>query len=395
MTPVLRSAVIGTGFIGPQHVDAIRRGGLADVVVVASNDGPQAEAVARALGIEHHTTDVASVLNDPSIDVVHICTPNATHADLARAALRAGKHVVLEKPIALTADDANELVAVARETGRHAAVSFTYRGYPMVRHARRMVANGDLGEVRLVHGAYLQDWLLEATDYNWRIDPVTGGRSRAVADIGSHWFDMLEFVTGRRVQAVFADLATFVRERQRPTMEVEAFGTAHGPTELVRVESEDAATILLRLEGGARATCLVSQVSPGRKNSFGFEIAGATRSLEWQQESPERLWLGSRHGGSQVLARELPETPHASGVPALPAGHPEGWGEALRDLLRPFYAAIAADVVPPAYGEPSPYPTFADGARAAEFVEAALRSAAEGRWADVGIRERTSGGARP
>ena len=145
MTPVLRSAVIGTGFIGPQHVDAIRRGGLADVVVVASNDGPQAEAVARALGIEHHTTDVASVLNDPTIDVVHICTPNATHADLARAALRAGKHVVLEKPIALTADDANELVAVARETGRHAAVSFTYRGYPMVRYARRMVANGDLG----------------------------------------------------------------------------------------------------------------------------------------------------------------------------------------------------------------------------------------------------------
>jgi predicted dehydrogenase len=186
---MLRAAVIGTGFVGPHHVDGIRRGGYAEVVAIVGTDQRRTEERARALGVPRGTADAGTILRDPDIDVVHVCTPNATHLEYARAALEAGKHVVVEKPLALTAADADELVRLAAERGLHGAVAFTYRGYPMVRRARTVVADGELGEVRLVHGAYLQDWLLEASDYNWRLESGLGGASRAVADIGSHWFD--------------------------------------------------------------------------------------------------------------------------------------------------------------------------------------------------------------
>jgi predicted dehydrogenase len=383
MSGRLRSAVVGTGFVGPHHVDAIRRGGFADVVVLAGNVAAQVEEKAQALGIARWTTDVEGVMADPAIDVVHIATPNHTHEALGLAALAAGRHVVLEKPLSLDSAGAARLVAAAAASGRHAAVAFTYRGYPMVRRARALVAAGDIGELRLGHGAYLQDWLLEATDWNWRIDPGVGGRSRAVADIGSHWFDTLEFTTGRQVEAVFADLATFVSQRARPTDDVEAFAGASGPAEQVRVASEDAGILVLRLEGGARATCLVSQVSPGHRNAMTIELGGSRRSLAWAQETPETLWMGARERASQVLVREPGDGYAAPGVPPLPGGHPEGWSEAMRDLFRPFYAAIAAGAPPPAPGAAAPYPTFADGARAVRFVDAVLESARTGRWAEI------------
>ncbi len=383
MSRRLHSAVVGTGFVGPHHVDAIRRGGFADVAVLAGNVAAQVEAKAHALGIEAWTTDVDAVLGDPAIDVVHIATPNDTHEALGLAALAAGRHVVLEKPLSLDSLGAARLVVAAAAAGRHAAVTFTYRGYPMVRRARALVAAGEIGELRLAHGAYLQDWLLEATDWNWRIDPGAGGRSRAVADIGSHWFDALEFTTGRSVEAVFADLATFVRQRARPVDEVEAFGRAGGAAEQVRVLSEDAGVLILRLDGGARATCLVSQVSPGHKNAMTIELAGSRRSLAWAQETPETLWLGARDHASRLLVREPGDGYAAPGVPPLPSGHPEGWSESMRDLFRPFYAAIAAGTPPPAPGATAPYPTFADGARAVRFVDAALESARTGRWAEI------------
>jgi predicted dehydrogenase len=262
-------------------------------------------------------------------------------------------------------------------------VAFTYRGYPMVARARELIARGDLGTLRLVHGAYLQDWLADPTDWNWRVEPEAGGASRAVADIGTHWFDTVEHVTGERVEAVFADLATFMPIRQRPRGGVEAFGKAAGETEAVSITSEDAATILVRFAGGGRGSCVISQVSPGNKNAFSFEVAGEHQSLAWQQERPERLVVRSRDA-STTLARS-PEPRPGPGIPPLPAGHPEGWSDALRDLFRPFYAAIAAggEASDVRDGDSAPYPTLEAGARALRFVDAVLRSSREERWTSL------------
>jgi predicted dehydrogenase len=380
VTP-LRAAVIGAGFVGPHHVDAIRRTGYAEVVALAGTDSNRTAAKAAALGVPRSTADAEGLLDDPDIDVVHICTPNASHVAMAASAMRAGKHVVIEKPIATDTAGAEQLVSISRETARHAMVAFTYRGYPMVQRARALVAHGDLGTLRLVHGAYLQDWLADPSDWNWRVDPVAGGASRAVADIGTHWFDTVEYVTGERITAVLADLATFVPLRHRPRgAATEAFSRAAGETEEIAVTSEDAATILVRFAGGGRGSCVISQVSPGNKNAFSFEIAGEGQSLGWHQERPERLVVRSRTA-STTLARTPDGRPDA-GIPPLPAGHPEGWADALRDLFRPFYAAIVAgaeahDVRDMAV---APYPTLASGARALRFVDAVLRSSREERW---------------
>jgi predicted dehydrogenase len=380
----IRAAVIGAGFVGPHHVDAIRRGGYAEVVALAGADAGRTAAKAAALGIDRSTADASELIDDPEIDVIHVCTPNVTHVPLASAAMRAGKHVVIEKPIATDVEGAAELVAVARETGRQAMVAFTYRGYPMVQRAREIVARGDLGAIRLVHGGYLQDWLAEPTDWNWRIDPAAGGASRAVADIGTHWFDTAEHITGERIEAVFADLATFIPVRQRPRGgRGEAFAVAAGETEPVVVESEDAATILVRFAGGGRGSCVISQVSPGHKNGFSLDIAGERRSLAWEQERPERLVVRTREETTTLV--RSPEGTRSHGVPQLPAGHPEGWSDAMRDLFRPFYAAIAAGGERPAENAThgAAYPTLGSGARALRFVDAVVRSSREERWVSL------------
>lgn len=376
----VRAAVIGTGFVGPHHVDAIRRTGYADVEVLVGSDTARTGRRAAELQVDRWSTDVAAVLGDPTIDVVHVCTPNSTHVPLARAVLEAGKHLVLEKPIAVDGVGARELVDLAARSDRHAMVALTYRGYPMVRRARAVVADGELGEIRLVHGTYLQDWLTDPTDYNWRVDPAIGGRSRALADIGTHWFDTAEYVTGLRAQAVFADLATVIPTRLRSLGGSVAFAASEGPVESVQIDSEDAATILIRFEGGVRGACVVSQVSTGYKNALALKVDGARQSLAWEQETPERLWLLAR-GEARRLVRDPGGERAEAGIPSLPAGHPEGWSEALRDLLRPFYAAVAADQPP---RTDSPYPTLEAGARSIAFVEAAIQSSASGIWTPIG-----------
>ena len=377
----LRTAIVGAGFIGPHHVDAVRRGGYADVVVLVDRDPQRGPLTARSLGVERAVTDIEAVLGDPSIDVVHICTPNHTHVALARAAMEAGKHVVVEKPVATDRAGAVALLEVAQRTRRHAAVALTYRGYPMIRRARELVRGGGLGPLRLVHGTYLQDWLADANDYNWRLDSVAGGASRAFADIGTHWFDTVEFVAGARVSAVMADLATLVPVRYRPLRSTAAFSTGSGATEAVQVDTEDAATVLLRFEDGARGAVIVSQVSPGHKNDLTVHLSGSERSLGWAQERPERLWLGARDDAT-VLTRAPSADGWPVGVPALPSGHPEGWADALRDLLRPFYAAIAAGDPPPDDAD-APYPTLTDGARGVALIEAVVESSRGGRWVDI------------
>jgi len=372
----LAAAVVGTGFVGPFHVDAVRRGGYGEVVVVAGSDLERTQRKAQALGVARATSDLASILDDPEIDVLHICTPNDTHVDIARRALEAGKHVVVEKPLALTSADARSLEQLAVECRLHAAVAFTYRGYPMVRRARQAVADGEIGSVRLVHGGYLQDWLSDESDFNWRLEPEAG-RSRAVADIGSHWFDTAEYISGHRITAVLAEFATFLTHRQRPTVRREAFEAASGPGQSVAISSEDAATILLRFDDGARGAVVVSQVSPGRKNAFTLEFAGSRASLGWAQEEPERLWLATREE-QRILIRDA--RPEGTGVPSLPAGHPEGWAEALRDMLRDFYAAVASGDPP---GDDPTYPSLAAGARAVDIVEGVVESARTEAWVPV------------
>ncbi|HJT64395.1 MAG TPA: Gfo/Idh/MocA family oxidoreductase [Candidatus Limnocylindria bacterium] len=376
-SPRLHTAVIGTGFVGPHHVDAVRRTGYADVAVLVGSNPDRTARRAADLGVDQWSTDSDAVLADASIDVVHVCTPNHTHVSLGRAVLEAGKHLVLEKPIAVDQEGAESLVGAAARSDRHAMVALTYRGYPMVQQARSMVAEGQLGDIRLVRGAYIQDWLADAADYNWRVDPAVGGPSRAVADIGTHWFDTAEFVTGLRVAAVQADLVTFLPMRSRSSNEGVAFSTTRGPAEDVAVDSEDAATMLFRFAGGARGICVVSQVSTGNKNAFSLDIDGSLGSLRWEQELPERLSLRER-GEERLFVRDPGAQQASAGVPWLPAGHPEGWGEALRDLLRPFYAAVASGAPPLADG--APYPTLEDGARSIAFVEATLESSAAGSW---------------
>jgi predicted dehydrogenase len=383
----LRVAVIGTGFVGPFHVDAVRRGGYGDVVALVGSDPARTAGRAASLGVARAMT-VEAVMSDRDIDVIHICTPNRTHAELAAAAIAAGKHVVIEKPVGLSVPEGRRIADLARSAGRHAAVAYTYRGYPMVRRARTAVDTGELGTVRLIHGAYLQDWLAAESDYNWRLDPAQSGESRAVADIGTHWFDTVEYVSGLRVEAVCADLATFIPVRDRPLGTRAAFSgsSAVGGSERVAVASEDAATILVRFAGGARGVCVVSQVSPGRKNAFSIEVAGSSRSLDWNQEAPEHLWLRERDQAT-LLTRDAGDGLGGSwpGVPPLPAGHPEGWSDALRDVLRGFYAAVTRGDPVPSPGERAGYPSVDDGLRGLLFVDAVLRSSREQRWVSLAV----------
>jgi len=382
MTPFqhLRAAVVGTGFIGVVHVEALRRLGVQVTGVVGSSP-ERARAKAEVAVLPEPYESFAAMLADPRVDVVHITSPNRLHLAQARAALEAGKHVVCEKPLAMTARETAELLALARERGLVHAVNFNIRFYPQCLEARERVAAGELGPVHLVTGGYLQDWLLLDTDWNWRLDPAEGGELRAVGDIGSHWIDLLQFVSGRRVEAVMADLATVVPVRRVPVGPVETFSSgAAGETVDRAMETEDVAGILLRLKGGARAVVTVSQVSAGRRNACTFEVDGAGGALAWSSERPEELWLGHRDRPNELLLRDPAlMSPRAGAAAALPGGHPEGFADTFRELYRAVYRAVAAGG-PPAVPD---YPTFADGHDEALIGAAILTSARDGRWVSV------------
>jgi predicted dehydrogenase len=307
---------------------------------------------------------------------VHICTPNDLHAPLAEAALRAGKHVVCEKPLATTAAEAERLLDAGRGTGRVATVPFVYRYSPTVVEARARIAAGEIGALRLVHGGYLQDWLSTADDDNWRVDPARSGASRAFADIGSHWCDLMEFVTGQRIAAVCAQTATVVAERSdRAGAPAFAARTEGAPTKAV--VTEDVATTLFRTDGGVLGTMLVSQVSPGRKNHLHIEVAGEQASLRFEQERPETLWVGRREGTEIAWRDPLALKPDAARLATTPAGHAQGYLDCFEAFVADTYAAIAG-------GDPAGLPRFADGARSARIVDAVVASARAGAaWVEV------------
>ncbi len=370
------AAVVGTGFIGVVHVEALRRLGVPVHGVVGSSP----ERAAAKPGLPEPYPSFAAMLEDPRVDVVHITTPNDLHFEQVRAALAAGKHVVCEKPLAMNADETADLLRIAESSGLVHATNFNIRFYPQNLEARARVAAGELGDVRLVSGGYLQDWLLLDTDWNWRLDPARGGALRAVGDIGSHWLDLVGFITGRRVEAVMADLTTFIPVRRRPTGPVETFAAAGGETVPREMETEDAAGLLLRLEGGARGVATISQVSAGRRNRLSWEIDGSRGALAWISEAPEELWIGHRGRPNELLLRD-PSLMHAAaaGHTSHPAGHAEGFPDTFKELYRAVYAAVAAGGPP---DEPD-YPTFAAGHEAALIGEAIASSAAEGRWIEI------------
>lgn len=374
------AAVIGSGFIGSVHIEALRRLGVQihGLLEVSPEHGTRRIA---ELGLAHAYESLDELLADARVEVVHVTSPNALHFPQVRAIVAAGKHVVCEKPLATTSAESAELVRLAREAGVVNAVNFNIRFYPLNQHAAAMIGAGELGEVRLVTGHYFQDWLLLDTDWNWRLDPAEGGMLRAVGDIGSHWLDLVHFVTGLRVESVMADLATFVKVRYQPTGPVQTFSTERAADAIPReMVTDDAATILIRFEGGARGALAVSQVSAGRKNSLQWEIAGSTAAAAWHSEQPDELWLGRRERPNETLLRN-PALMNAAGVAAasLPGGHVEGFADTFKALYRAVYADVAA-------GGPAErpiYPTFADGHDEMLVNDAIAASAREGRWIAV------------
>jgi len=377
-----RVGVIGTGFIGPAHIEALRRLGIS-VAAIAGHGAERTAEKARQLHIPQSYGSAEQMLADQSINVVHITSPNHLHFPHAKAALLAGKHVVCEKPLAMNTTESGELVKLAKERNLVNAVNFNIRYYPLSHHARAMVKNGELGDVFIVHGAYLQDWLLLPTDWNWRLEPELGGEMRAVADIGSHWIDLTTFITGLSVESVLADFGTFLTTRQKPTRPVETFGSKleTGMTYVEQpISTEDCASVLIRYVGGARGVMTVSQVSAGRKNRLFYEINGSQSSIAWDGEHPNELWIGHRDRANEILLKDPALlAPEARQYASYPGGHAEGFPDTFKQLYRAVYGYLDAGDM----AALPDFPTFEDGHRSLRVGEAILRSAREGRRVEV------------
>ncbi|MCL5036204.1 MAG: Gfo/Idh/MocA family oxidoreductase [Chloroflexi bacterium] len=376
---MIKAAVIGCGFIGQAHVEALRRLGDVEVASVAVSCKESAERVSKSLCVPA-VTDYREILADESIISVHICTPNNLHYKMAEEALSAGKHVICEKPLAMNSEEGRRMCKLAEETGLVNAVCFNYRYYPMTAEARGLVLKGDIGRTFLVHGSYLQDWLLYRGDYNWRLDVGAGGRMRAVGDIGSHWADLVTRITGLVLETVCSDLGTFHKERLKPAGISPTFEKSKkSEAEPFPVETEDYGGVLVRFKGGARGIFYVSQVSAGRKNRLTFEIDGSLGSIAWNQERPEELFLGRRDGPNKVLlkSQEL-LSENAAKLAHYPGGHPEGYPDAFKNLFISVYSAIREGK-----HREDDYPTFRNGLNSLLLGEAILKSHETGGWEEV------------
>lgn len=372
----LRVAIAGMGFIGPVHLRAARLAG-ADIIGVSGGDPQATRRVAAALQVERVFESSEALVSDPDVDLVHICTPNHLHAPLARRALAAGKHVICEKPLATTAAAAAELVELAARAQRVAAVPFVYRFHPLVREARDRIATGRSGAVRLIHGSYLQDWLATPDDTNWRVDAAVGGASRAFADIGSHWCDLVEFVTGHRIARISARTLTVLPERLASKANAFQRGLARAGDARMAVTGEDAVTMMFETDRGAAGALVVSQVSHGRKNRLWFEIDAAHEALAFDQEDPERLWIGSRAQQATLVRDPAVLSEAAARYAIVPAGHAQGYTDAFQAFVADVYAAVRGA------GAPDGLPIFSDGLRAARITEAVLASSASRAWQEV------------
>lgn len=374
----LRAAVIGVGFIGAVHIEQLRR--LGNVEVVAITDFSGAEEKAKAHYVPKAYSDYKEMLDNEKLDCVHICTPNNTHYDIAMYAMERGVNVVCEKPMTCTAEEAAKLAAYAKEKGLINAMNFNCRFYPMAYQMRQMVRSGQVGDIYTIHGGYLQDWLFLDTDYSWRLEPKFTGASRAFADIGSHWIDTVEYITGQRVIEVMADFAIFHKTRRKPLKPIDTYsGMALQPEDYqeVPIITEDWATVLFGFENGARASCNISQVFAGRKNQMVVSMAGSKCAMHWDSENSNALWIGRRDRDNGELVKDPSILDKGTGgVISYPGGHVEGFADTFKQNFKKIYAAIAG-------ATPEDYATFEDGRREMLLCEKIVQSARERRWVSI------------
>jgi predicted dehydrogenase len=380
MKPI-RTAIFGTGFMGRVHLEGVRRVESVEVGAVVGRTAESAKRLGAGFSIPTLATDYREVLRDPTIDAVHICTPNAQHFSMAKDALLAGKHVLCEKPLATSVEEGEELVSLAARQGLRNCVCHNLRYYPMVQQMRAMREAGDLGEILVAQGTYSQDWLLYDTDWNWRVETKAGGPSRCMADIGSHWFDMAEHITGLRVKSLCADLQTFHPTRKQPKHSVETFANKLlGPEDYVEtpVNTEDFGAVIFRMGTRTRGSMTASQVSAGRKNGLRIEIYGTRSSVAWDQERPDELWAGHRDAGNQIFIKDPSLLkPAARGFADLPGGHSEGYDDTFKQVFRRLYASIGTPNSAPEY------PQFVDGLRQLRILNSEIQSNGKQGWVDV------------
>jgi len=370
------AAIIGLGFVGKAHLEALRRLGIPVRGILGSSPERTREAV-RELKIERGYSSLDELTSDSSVTAVHICTPNHLHHDQANAAMEAGKHVMCEKPLAMDIRQSQSLIDLARKRNLVGAVTYNLRYYPLCQEARAIVQRGVIGEPRLIHGSFLQDWLLYPSDWNWRLQSELGGELRAVADIGTHWLDLLTWITGRKIAEVCADLATVVPVRERPRGRVQTFQASAGESEDFKVTTDDYASILLHFDGSARGVVTVSQISAGRKTRLWFEVDGSEGSLAWNSESPNTLWIGHRREPNQELIKDPSlMSPETRGYAAYPGGHAEGYPDTFVQLFKDFHAYLDAGD----FSKPRTFPTFETGHEEMQLCEAIAQSSKERRW---------------
>jgi len=377
----IKVAVAGLGFIGPAHIEALRRIPNIEVVAIADISEEIAKTKAKALGIEKYTSDFDKLISE-DIDSVHICTPNNLHFEMAKKALHAGKHVICEKPLATTISEAEELVLLAEKNKLVNAVHFNIRYYPLIRQMKVMREKGELGEVYSIIGSYLQDWLFYETDYNWRLEPEQSGESRAIADIGSHLIDLLEYISGLQIVAVMADFNTIHKTRKKPLKPIETYsGMMLKPEDYadVPINTEDHANVMLRFNNGNRGIVTVSQVSAGRKNRLSLEIAGSKQTYAWTSEQPNDLWIGKRETYNGAMMRDPSLFDEQSRkLISFPGGHNEGFPDTSKQMFKEVYDAIAKND----FSNPT-YPTFKDGLRELLLCERIIESNKKQKWVKV------------
>ena len=379
----LRAAIIGVGFVGRAHLEALRRQGISVQGLLGSSPDRTKEAT-RALHLEHGYTSFDELARDKRVDVVHICTPNHLHFEEAKAALEAGKHVMCEKPLAMDTRQSAALVELVKKHKGVGGVAYNLRYYPLCQEAHSIVERGLIGEPRLVHGSFLQDWLFYPTEWNGRLEPQLGGDLRAVSDIGTHWLDLVTWITGRKVTEVCADLATVIPVRERPRGRVETFQKRSGGAfDEVKITTDDYGSILLHFENSLRGVMTVSQVSAGRKARLWFEVDGSEGSLAWDSESPNTLWIGHRSEPNQNLMKDPALlSPAARGYSAYPGGHTEGYPDTFAQLFKDFYSYVAAGD----FGAPRRFPIFETGHEELTLCGAITASARERRWVTVAYK---------
>lgn len=378
----IKVGVIGTGFIGPAQIEALRRLGYVEVVALSDINTEVAQQRAKALSIDKIYVDYRDMLKDPEIDVVHVCTPNHLHFKISKEALEAGKHVLCEKPLSMNLLEAEELIKIAKQRNLVNAVHFNVRFYPLMHQAKMMVEKGELGKVLAVNGSYQQDWLLYETDYNWRLQSEFSGESRAVADIGSHWLDLVEFITNIKVNEVCADFATFHSIRKKPLKPVETYAGKVLSSEDyadINITTEDYATVLLRFDNGAHGSMTVNQVAAGRKNRIYFEIYGSKKAIGWDSERPNELWVGRRDGNNEILMKDPSLVyGYARDIISFPGGHNEGFPDTTKQMFGKLYKYISDKGYQK--GETADFPTFEAGYREMLLCENILKSSKQDSW---------------